>query len=233
MLLPFLVIGLAAISCGGTLVDGSSEAPLAASALSGTWDLTATPSAASSTTGTLVLERSHVELTVGENTLELRGAGDAMTLTSRSASGVHVIDLSRASAPLDTGAFPLDVGGTWALTGTGRGAGERCDAQLGAGGLAASCTYVDAAWWHVAIRGSLVGTRVSTLASSFGDLGGVWHLSQGAASCDATFHGNDFKVSCASAGTLTGSFTAHVTDTLASGTTGTGGEFAARRRHQG
>lgn len=228
-----LALGLGAVSCGGSTDNGTSESPLGASALSGTWDLTATPQHSSAATGVLLLAAGHVRLTIGTSAVELRGTGDAIVLTSEDGHGVHGIDVTRHSAALDTGAFPLDVGGTWALSGNGAGEGQRCDAVLDPQHVMASCTRVDADWWHLGIQGSITGTRVSTAASSFGDLGGTWHLTQGDAACDATFAGNDLKVACSNAGSLTGSFAAHVTSTLASGTTGDGGEFAARRRQGG
>lgn len=74
------------------------------------------------------------------------------------------------------------------------------------------------------------GTRALSLASSFGDLGGAWTIIQGDVSCTAVFEGNDFSLSCIRDGVLTGSLSAHVMDSLASGTSSAGLEFAARRR---
>ena len=213
-----------ASGCGGAVRDGTTGSALAASALAGTWDLTATPTSRSaSTSGSLVIAPSRIALTMGGNTLELEGRGSAITL--RSSPDVHV---AHEPAPLDTGALPLDVGGIWhAASADGV---EQCHARLASSAFSADCSAIDTGGWGLGLHGSVHGTRALSLASSFGDLGGAWTIIQGDVSCTAVFEGNDFSVSCIRDGVLTGSLSAHVMDSLASGTSSAGLEFAARRR---
>jgi hypothetical protein len=215
---------LASSGCGGAVHDGTAGSALAASALAGTWDLTATPTSRSaSTSGSLVIARSRIALTIGGNTLELEGRGSAMTLTSS-----PDVNVAREAAPLDTGALPLDVGGIWRAT-SADGA-EQCHARVTSTAFSGDCSVIDTGGWGVALHGSVHGTRALTLASSFGDLGGAWTITQGDVTCTAVFEGNDFSLSCIRDGVLTGSLSAHVTGSLASGTSSAGMEFAARRR---
>ncbi len=210
--------------CGGSVRDGTGRSPLAASALAGTWDLTATPTSRSaSTSGSLVIGPSRIELTVGGSTLALEGRGSTITLTS--SPDVHV---THEPAALDTGALPLDVGGIW-LAASADGS-QQCHARLTTSAFSGDCSAVDTGGWGVPLHGSVHGTRALSLASSFGDLGGAWTITQGDVTCTAVFEGNDFSLSCIRDGVLTGSLSAHVTDSLASGTSSAGTEFAARRR---
>jgi hypothetical protein len=224
-----IVCGLAMLvvassGCSGSVREGTAGSALAASALAGTWDLTATPTSRSaSTSGSLVITPSRIELTVGGSTLVLEGRGSAITLTS--SPDVHV---THEPAPFDTGALPLDVGGIW-LAASADGA-EQCHARLTTTAFSGDCSAVDTGDWGLALHGSVHGTRALSLASSFGDLGGAWTVIQGDVSCTVVFEGNDFSLSCIRDGVLTGSLSAHVTDSLASGTSSTGTEFAARRR---
>lgn len=220
-----MVLVAAASACGGSVHDGSaSSAALGASALAGTWDLTATPmSGRASTSGSLVLSPSHLELTIGGKTLKLEGSGSAITFTS-----TRSIAVTHEAAALDTGALPLDIGGIWSAA-SADGA-QQCHARLTASAASADCTDVDSGDWGLALHGAVTGTRVHALASSFGDLGGQWLITQGDASCNAVFEGTDVTVTCTRNGVRTGSLSLHVTDSLASGTSSDGLELAARRR---
>jgi hypothetical protein len=219
-----VLVLIAAAGCGGSIRDGDGTSPLGASALAGTWDLTATPTARSaSTSGSLVIQPSSLELTVGGQTLKLEGTGSAITLTS-----TQDVDVTHEPAALDTGALPLDVGGIWSAT-SADGA-QQCHARLTKTAFSGDCTAVDTGAWGLSLHGAVTGTRLRALASSFGDLGGQWYITQGDTTCNATFEGNDLSVTCMREGAVTGSLSAHVTDSLASGTSSDGTEFAARRR---
>jgi hypothetical protein len=220
----FSLLVVASSGCGGSVRDGTAGSALAASALAGTWDLTATPTSRSaSTSGTLVIAPSRIELTVDGSTLKLEGSGAAITLTSS-----RNVDVTHEPAAFDTGALPLDVGGIW-LAASADGA-EQCHARLTATAFSGDCSLIDTGGWGLSLHGSVHGTRALSLASSFGDLGGAWTIIQGDVTCTAVFEGNDFSLSCIRDGVLTGSLSAHVTDSLASGTSSAGAEFAARRR---
>ena len=217
---------VASSACGGSVRDDSaSAAALGASALAGTWDLTATPTSHTATTsGSLVIERSTVRFTLGASTLTLEGSGAAVVLTS-----TRRVDVTHESEALDTGALPLDVGGVWSAT-SPDGA-QQCHARLTTTELSGACTEIDTGDWGVGLHGSVSGTRVRTLASSFGDLGGQWLITQGETTCNALFEGTDLNVTCTRDGVRTGSLSVHVTDSIASGTASNGLELAARRRN--
>jgi len=217
---------IAASACGGSVQDdGAGSAALGASALAGSWDLTATPTSRTATTsGTLVIAPSSVRFALGGSKLTLEGSGPDIELTS-----TRRVDVTHESEALDTGALPLEVGGIWSAT-SPDGA-QQCHARLTTKELSGACTEIDTGDWGLGLHGSVTGTRIRTLASSFGDLGGQWLITQGETTCNALFEGTDLNVTCTRDGVRTGSLSVHVTDSLASGTASNGVELAARRRN--
>ena len=226
LVLGSIIAVVAGAGCGGSVRDdGAGAAALGASALAGTWDLTATPmSRTASTAGSLVIGPSTIRFTLGGSTLTLEGSGAAVKLTS-----TRDVPVTHEHESLDTGALPLDVGGVWSAT-SPDGA-QQCHARLTTTEISGACTEIDTSDWGLGLHGSVVGTRVQTLASSFGDLGGQWLITQGEITCSALFEGTDLNVTCTRDGMRTGSLSVHVTDALASGTTSNGLELAARRRN--
>ena len=121
----------------------------------------------------------------------------------------------------------------WTFTGSEPSTPTHCQAQIAAPTLTAGCVGTSdfPEPFPDSLNGSITGTRTQTLPSLFGDLGGTWHVTDGASgTCDATFHGNTFSVLCANAGVFTGEATLTFCDGVASGSTSDSIEFSALRQ---
>jgi hypothetical protein len=75
--------------------------------------------------------------------------------------------------PFGLGAFPIDLGGIWAIEGVGELDG--CSFSLAEDTASSGCGNVSGPSFMTHVRRrSLLGTRISRLDSSFGNLGGEW-----------------------------------------------------------
>lgn len=153
----------------------------------------------------------------------------------------HLISASNTTpGPEDLGIIPMQVGGSW----TFQSATEKCSATVTTDSFAATCTAsngtseVGGPDWPMALPRPTAGqpysfTRTSTLASSFGVIGGTWQssLSGGGGSCQMRFEGNSAKLSCNNVSRLGDSVQLTLgADCVGSGLTSNGYELSAHRR---
>jgi hypothetical protein len=186
----------------------------------------------------MVLGTNVLTLTFLDVVLDFRGSGSTFTATYTHGPPASVAG-QVVSGSLDMGIFPLVLGGSWTFTDK-NGSPERCTASLQPSVMSAACTNVTG--WYSPLLGlvpqplngdTYTATRTATLASDFGDLGGVWQTSDslnGAGGCTVTVQNNVFSARCNGIlqwGSVTATF---VNGSTVSGTTGSGVEFTAQKR---
>jgi hypothetical protein len=183
---------------------------------------------------TVRVDGSHFSLAAaGGDSLVFDATGSALSLvwTAANRSPVNIVS-THTDAPIAEGIFPLSLGGSWLFTGSGSGSSTQCQATIGTPQLVASCTgtYDFPEPLPNSLNGTIIGTRMKTLTSVFGDLGGQWHLTgSGGGTCDAVFQGNTLSVTCANADSFTGQASITFCEGVASGSTSDGVEFSALR----
>ena len=219
------------VNCGP-----NSPAP---TSIAGTWDVQGSQMNEMPFEATVLIDDSHFTFAVtggsSRSSLTFSSAGNTISLVwlaEPNDAPVNIVT-TRASAPLAQGILPLPLGGLWTFAGSEPGTPTHCQAQIAAPMLTAGCVGTSdfPEPFPRSLNGSITGTRMQTLPSLFGDLGGTWHVTdQGSGSCDASFHGNTASVLCTNAGLFTGEATLTFCDGVASGSTSDGVEFSALRQ---
>lgn len=222
-------------SSGKSSSSGSSGS--SGSGVGGSWDLVATESGRSQGTGTLVISSDTFDLTIGDVRMKYTANGTTGTLTwqPHASAATESITVERTSAAFDTGALPLDLGGTWKVT-QATSPGSQCSGTIGALSTA-QCSNVQLPQPFQDPRDGEIysGKRTSTASSIFGDLGGEWTFRGSSASdgCQATFNGSQVLLNCDGAmGQLKGgaTITFAADQKSLSGTTTMGIELAGQKR---
>ena len=164
--------------------------------------------------------------------------GATKQLTWTTSGGVTPVIVGNLPSALNSGSVPLALGGDWSFSSSS--GDEICTLSVAAASATGSCQgsrqYVGGGNWPSHLPSPMNGrtytaSRITTMTSQLGDLGGQWQLSNGAAgSCTAVLQGNSITARCSEAQPLTGSLQMTLgSDCVASGTSG-GYELSARRR---
>lgn len=225
------------VACGSTSggpgaasssgASGSGGLPLASGALDGTWDVVITnPKTGRETSGSITISPSLFAMSF--ESFELNGAvnGGVPDVTYNDRGETKKLGTTLAQTPLDTGALSFPLGGEWVLKGESQ---EGCTASIKVPTSSLECDRTPSPL-RQGIEGTSSAQRVSTLPSSFGELGGKWTVLVPDATCDATFEGNTFTAKCSEGGTQKGSLTMTFDGATASGTVGSSVEISAKRR---
>lgn len=216
-----------------TLPDGTTVPTVACgdesvSTASGSWDVVASGTSAAGSAN-LTIDASSFVVQSSARTLAFRSNGTTMTLQwiDTGANRQSAIAVTHTGAAVETGLLPVAVGGDWTFRGQGS---ESCSAALTATAFNATCSQVRTPQFG-RLEGTVVGIRRQKLASVFGELGGVWHLtSAGSATVDATISGNVFTAVVNGDGGAVGRsgwVTVKVCNGAAAGKTSSGLELAA------
>jgi hypothetical protein len=140
-----------------------------------------------------------------------------------------VFHATRTGMSMDVGDLPISIGSDWVLTNGRNG----CTASLAPTSATGMCSFISGlpAWARVFQNGLTNGTRTSTRASIFGELGGTWSFTGNhGAQCDMVFEGSSAQATCTSpAWAMPSSVHIVFNGTTASGGTSAGVEFAAHR----
>ena len=208
--------------------------------LSGTWDLYTTSLASGPVSATLVLGANGFTFAMTRGQLAYTATG-AMSASYKTRSGTRPITVQNTPASVNSGSFPLALGGHWTLASNH----ETCTLDVAAGTVKGNCNgrpdefNVAADDWPYIIpspQNGLIYTfsRTSTSTSQFGDFGGQWTARSDTGSgqgCAFSLAGNTFTSTCAASNDFNGVM--HLTigsDCVASGTTPSGLEVSGRRR---
>ena len=226
---------------GGTSYDaGTGGVAGCDQDLSGTWDLYTTSLASGSVAATLVLGASGFTFTMTRGQLAYTAAG-TKSATYKTSSGTRLITVQNTPAGVNSGSFPLALGGHWTLASNH----ETCTLDVASGTVKGNCNgrpdeyNVAADDWPYIIPSPENGlhylfSRTSTLASQFGDFGGQWTAKSDTGSgqgCVFKVEGNTFTSTCVASNDFNGNL--HLTigsDCVASGMTPSGLEVSGRRR---
>jgi hypothetical protein len=237
--LPWMFAVLALASCGGSSSGGVGPSSssggssgtgtiLGGGAFDGTWDVVITnPKTGRETTGTVTIGPALFAMSF--ESFELNGALNAGVpdITYKDRGTTRKIDATLAQAPLDTGAFSYPIGGDWVLKGEN---GDGCTASMKVPTMSLECPDVPSPL-RAGIEGTSSAQRVSTLASSFGELGGKWNVLVPNGTCDATFEGSNLTATCkASSSSEATELTMTFDGNAASGSVGSSVEISAKRR---
>ena len=205
--------------------------------LTGTWDLVSTSPSGVPRNGTLTIAREALTLDLGSLQLAYATANGQLDVTWTANGNASNIATQRSPAALDLGIVPLDVGGSWRFA--SQDGTERCTALLSPASWTGSCDSPIAGWPPEPPPPTPGVTynaiRTQQLPSVFGDLGGVWSLTDGQGgpgSCTVTFNQSGFSATC-NAATEDLAGTVQVTfdgTSMASGTTSYGYELSAHKQ---
>jgi hypothetical protein len=210
-----LAIGLLALGCS----NGSGP-----SSLAGTWELAG--ATGSTPAGTLVLSSSRLTINLGGDVFDLQVSGTP-TLSWTDHGSPTPINTIHNGGSFNSGALGLGLGGDWGFSGA---SGGSCSASLQSGSFVGSCAGAGYGPLFNLNRHA-TATRTAQLDSIFGDLGGMWTVSDdNNGSCAITVQGATISASCKSGGARWGGVTLTFGDGLVSGTTDSGDEFSARRQ---
>jgi hypothetical protein len=209
--------------------------------LTGTWDLFSSSLTAGSVAGVLIVSAAGFDVTTAAGHLVYTAVG-AKSATWTTTSGARQIGVQNAPVAVNGGSIPLAVGGHWTLA----SGGETCTLDVASGSVMGSCQG-PAGHRNVAADDWPFGTvpspenglhytvsRSSTLASQFGDYGGVWSARSDSGSgqgCAIKLEGNTVATDCHASNEFNGVLNLTIgSDCVASGTTPGGLEVSARRR---
>ncbi|MGH7293729.1 MAG: hypothetical protein ACRELB_02295 [Polyangiaceae bacterium] len=238
--------GLISVSCSGGSSGGGGPTGAGGSGLAGTWDLTTTPTGSSPVVTTVTLGQDSLSITSPDFTLTAVRTGNALAFTDEASPGdpgsAAVLTATQTASTFAAGIVPFDLGGSWTMQGgpTGGSPTVTCTLDVAAAEIDGACQQLAPAgpWF------SFTTTKVSTAASSFGDLGGTWTntwvwpgTSGGTFTCTLGFTGNDVTTCAggATSGQVNGSPLAGITFTFDGANTVSGAaqgwaEFSASRR---
>jgi hypothetical protein len=171
----------------------------------------------------------NVTTSTGDALEAIASNDDFLVAYKRRSGSSSVFHATRTGASMDVGQLPIQIGGNWLLTNGKTG----CTASLAPTNASAMCEYVRGVprWAEIFAYGKTVGTRTSTRASIFGELGGTWSFTANlGAQCEIVFEGSSAQATCISPRwrqpeTVRIDFNG----ATASGSASTGVEFAAHR----
>ena len=240
--------GALVTATGGTTGGGSGGATATAGCdqdLSGTWDLFASSTGTGIIRGTLVVSKDGFSFTANSAQLVYTGTGSKSATWKYSGyygPTTRLISVQNTPATLDSGSFPLALGGQWILTSSS----ETCTLNVTPGSVTGKCTgrasdyNVGGDDWPWDLmdspqnRVSYTISRSATAASQFGEFGGTWsaHSDTGSGQgCTFKLENNTATSTCRASNSFNGNL--HLTigaDCVASGITPGGAEVSARRR---
>jgi hypothetical protein len=209
--------------------------------LTGTWDLYASSLTSGSVGGVLVVSSAGFDVTTSGGHLVYTAQGSPSATWTTSA-GTRPIAVQNNPVDVNGGSIPVAFGGHWMLA----SGVETCTLDVVSGSAAGTCQAAPGDrvasgrdWPYATVPNLENGlhylvSRTSTLASQFGDYGGVWTARSDTGSgqgCSITLDGNTITTSCHASNDFNGVM--HLTigsDCVASGTTPSGLEVSARRR---
>jgi hypothetical protein len=216
---------------GGVSGTGGSSTLACDQDLSGTWDLLAERNAGQPLTGVLVVSAGGLSLQLGPTLIYVAQPIKQATWQAHAGGTIHTITVGNTPAPLNSGSIPLALGGTWTFS-TG---GEQCTASAAPASVSGGCQgagyFSGGADWPSALPNPVNGatytaTRLTSMASQFGDLGGQWQTSsRGGAggSCTVTLAANTITTTCSGVVHFNGTMQLTIaSDCTASGETGNG-----------
>ena len=240
--------GTAVIATGGTTASGSGGATASAGCdkdLSGTWDLFASSTGTGIIRGTLLVSKDGFSFTSGSAQLDFSGTGTKSATWKYSGyygPTTRLISVQNTPATVDSGSFPLALGGQWILTSNS----ETCTLNVTPGSVTGKCTGRandynvggdDWPWELMDSPQNRVNYTISqsaTAASQFGEFGGTWsaHSDTGSGQgCTFRLENNTATSSCRASNSFNGSLRLAIgADCVASGVTPGGAEVSARRR---
>lgn len=173
----------------GTVVPSVACGDENVTSASGTWNVVASGGTSGQGTAVLTIDGTSFVVSSSGKTLSFTAAAGAMTLQWSDGARQSPIAVTHTGNPVDTGLLPLAVGGQWTFKGETT---ESCSASLSANAFNATCNKVRSTPFG-SLEGTAIGIRQRKLASVFGELGGVWHLTgASSASVDVTISGNVF-----------------------------------------
>jgi hypothetical protein len=210
-----------ASSSGGSSGTGSI---LGGGALDGTWDVVVTnPKTGSEATGSITISPSLFAMSFEK--FELNGALNAGVpdITYNTEGTTKKLGATLSQAAFDTGALSYPLGGDWVLKGESQ---EGCTASIKVPTMSLECDRLPSLL-RSGIEGTSSAQRVSTLPSSFGELGGKWNVLVPDATCEATFEGSTFTAKCSDS---TDALTMTFSGDTASGSLADRVEISAKRR---
>jgi hypothetical protein len=164
-----------------------------------------------------------------------------MSATYKTSSGTRLITVQNTPATVNSGSFPVALGGHWTLASNH----ETCTLDVAAGTVKAICNgrpdefNVAADDWPNIIPSPENGrnylfSRTSTSTSQFGDFGGQWTARSDTGSgqgCVFQVQGSTFTSTCVASNDFNGVMRLTIgSDCVASGTTPSGLEVSGRRR---
>lgn len=217
-------LGLAAVSCGSDESDGEAGGP---TDLRGTWNIVGTPMDGAPQSGTLELDASRLAISSLDFSFDLSLGASPQLVWSWEHGAPEVFPLVRdSSAPVDTGALGLDVGGAWTAT------GQNCSFEVGTNKLVSVCDGSSMPGHLPDLDTTVNGTRDQAEGSIFGDIGGKWTFKNGeGATCQVSLTGQQLTILCTGTGRYyDGSVTVTFGADVISGSTSSGLEFSAIRQ---
>jgi hypothetical protein len=173
--------------------------------LTGTWDLYTTSLASGPVSATLVLGVDGFTFNMRAGQLAY-AKGGTMSATYKTSSGTRLITVQNTPATVNSGSFPVALGGHWTLASNH----ETCTLDVAAGTVKANCNgrpdeyNVAADDWPYIIPSPENGrnylfSRTSTSTSQFGDFGGQWTARSDTGSgqgCVFQVQGSTFTSTC-------------------------------------
>jgi hypothetical protein len=240
--------GATAIGTGGATAIGTGGATAVAGCdkdLSGTWDLFASSTGTGILRGTLVVAKDGFSFTAGGTQLLYTGTGTKSATWKYDGyygPTTRLISVQNTPATVDSGSFPLALGGQWILT----SASETCSLNVAPGQVTGKCTGRasdynvggdDWPWELLASpenRVTYTIARSAAAASQFGEFGGTWAAKSDTGSgqgCTFKLEDNTATSSCRASNSFNGNLRLTIgADCVASGVTPSGAEVSARRR---
>jgi len=193
-------------------------------AIAGTWDIIDSQDGTKQGASVLTIDASTFSFTRNVTTLSLTVSGDTLTLSYTDKTKTTPINASRTANPVDIGVIPLALGGDWTFA--SQTDAEQCTASFGAAGFNATCNHVNGTPAGT-LDGTMVGQRVATAPSVFGQLGGDWTFQSGSGAANVSFKGNLFTATTTKLGRIpSGTMAVRVCTGTVSGVTPQGFEIA-------
>ena len=218
--LPWVLAAIALAACGGTTSGGPGQASssggssgssggssgttssggssgnnviLPTGALDGTWDVILTnPKTGRETTGTITLGPALFAMSF--NDFELNGAvnNGVPDVTTKYRGDTRKLGTTLSQNAFDTGSFSVPLGGEWVIKGDST---DACTANIKIPTSSLECDGMPTEL-RKGIEGTSSAQRISTLPSSFGELGGKWTVLVPGGTCEATFEGSNLTAKC-------------------------------------
>ena len=155
------------------LTAGCSTGPT----LTGTWDLTTTPTSGQPTQAVVVIGKNQLTVTTPQWSFTGTKTASTLNFTSNSGNGdtPGVAAATQTSASFNAGLIPFDLGGTWTIQGGNQGGSTsfECTATVSSSEIDGSCNNVDTSGAQTLFWTGTT-SKSSSASSDFGDFGGTW-----------------------------------------------------------